>query len=169
MADGEAGAPGAGLTSPNSFVRRMPVRFGDCDPAGIVFYPRYVEMFNNLVEDWCEFGLGCSMQHLIQVQKLGLPTANLQVDFIATSQWGELLHAELSVLRLGTTSVTVSIHLRGPDHSQRVRAQLVLVLMDFASGRGTPLPEVLRTKMQQFLAQPAGNTERAGQSGAQDE
>ena len=29
------------------------VRFGDCDPAGIVYYPRYMEMFNSLVEDWC--------------------------------------------------------------------------------------------------------------------
>jgi 4-hydroxybenzoyl-CoA thioesterase len=135
---------------PSPFHRPIPVRFGDCDPAGIVYYPRYVEMFNNLVEDWCEFGLGCSMQHLIQVQKLGLPTANLQVDFVATSRWGETLNAELAVLRLGNSSVTVQIHLRGPDHSERVRAQLVLVLMDFASGRGTTIPDDLRQRIQQF-------------------
>lgn len=30
----------------------IPARFSHCDPAGRVFYPRYLEMFNNLVEDW---------------------------------------------------------------------------------------------------------------------
>lgn len=135
-----------------AFHRQVPVRFGDCDPAGIVYYPRYVEMFNNLVEDWCEHGLGCSMQHLIQVEKRGLPTANLQVNFVATSKWGELLDAELVVLRLGSSSVSVAILLRGPDGSERVRAQLVLVLMDFASGRGTPIPPDLRARMQTFLS-----------------
>ena len=36
------------------------VRFADCDPAGIVFYPRYMEMFNALVEDWFREGLKLS-------------------------------------------------------------------------------------------------------------
>ena len=37
--------------------RRERVRFGHCDPAGIVFYPRYFEMLNALVEDWISEGL----------------------------------------------------------------------------------------------------------------
>ena len=30
----------------------IPVRFQHCDPAGIVFYPRYLEMINQTVEEW---------------------------------------------------------------------------------------------------------------------
>ena len=40
---------------PNS----LPIRFRHCDAAGIVFYPRYFEMMNDLVEDWfAELGMG---------------------------------------------------------------------------------------------------------------
>ena len=35
-----------------SFQISTKVRFGDVDPAGIVFYPRYFEMLNAAVEDW---------------------------------------------------------------------------------------------------------------------
>ena len=38
--------------APSYFERERLVRFSDCDPAGIVFYPQYFVMFNGLVEDW---------------------------------------------------------------------------------------------------------------------
>ena len=28
------------------------LRFGDCDPAGIAYYPRYFDLLNGVVEDW---------------------------------------------------------------------------------------------------------------------
>ena len=37
---------------PRHFQTQIEVRFADCDPAGIVFYPRYFEMFNGLVDVW---------------------------------------------------------------------------------------------------------------------
>ena len=40
------------------FHTRKLIRFSHCDPAGIGFYPRYVELVNEVVEDWCNDGLG---------------------------------------------------------------------------------------------------------------
>ena len=31
---------------------RLPVRFGSCDPAGIVYTPEYLNLFNGVIEDW---------------------------------------------------------------------------------------------------------------------
>ena len=78
------------------------MRFAHCDPAGMVFYPRYLEMFNNLVEDWCraeqipfaEFQSG---------RAWGLPTVHLDVDFTAPSFMGEVLSATLEVRSLGAS------------------------------------------------------------------
>jgi 4-hydroxybenzoyl-CoA thioesterase len=42
--------------TPASFARERIIRFSDCDPAGIVFYPQYFVMFNGLVEDWWRTG-----------------------------------------------------------------------------------------------------------------
>ena len=36
----------------SAFQREILVRFGHCDAAGWVFYPRYFEMISDFVEDW---------------------------------------------------------------------------------------------------------------------
>ena len=36
------------------------IRFHHCDPAGIIFYPQYFVLFNELIEDWFTRGLGIS-------------------------------------------------------------------------------------------------------------
>jgi 4-hydroxybenzoyl-CoA thioesterase len=132
------------------FARQVQVRFGDCDPAGIVFYPRYFEMFNNLVEDWCADGLGTSFRELHGVRGLGLPTVNIQTDFVAPSKLGDVLRAELSVLKLGGASFTLAIRLLGADGAERVRATLVLVLMDLKTARALRLPDAMRARIAQF-------------------
>ena len=134
------------------FSRIVQVRFGDCEPAGIVFYPRYFEMFNNLVEDWCAQGLGTPFQELIGVRGLGLPLASVQTDFVATSKLGDALRAELSVLGIGGASIKVAIRLLGDDGFERVRATLVLVLMDLKTARATRILEPMRARIAQFQA-----------------
>ena len=132
-------------------MRSVQVRFGDCDPAGIVFYPRYFEMFNNLVEDWCADGLGTSFQELHGVRGLGLPTVHVETDFVATSKLGDRLEAALSVLKIGGASVSVAIRLRGGDGAERVRATLVLALMDLQGARATRIPESMRERMARYV------------------
>jgi 4-hydroxybenzoyl-CoA thioesterase len=134
------------------FSRSVQVRFGDCDPAGIVFYPRYFEMFNNLVEDWCAEGLGISFQELHGTRGLGLPTVNIATDFIAASKLGDQLRAELSVLKMGGSSLTLAIRLRGADGLERVRATLVLALMDLKTARATRIPDSMRALIVQYQA-----------------
>ena len=57
-----------------SFTRERLIRFSDCDPAGIVFYPQYFVMFNGLVEDWVDEGLGVGYKALVIDRRIGLPT-----------------------------------------------------------------------------------------------
>jgi 4-hydroxybenzoyl-CoA thioesterase len=137
----------------HAFSRQAQVRFGDCDPAGIVFYPRYFEMFNNLVEDWCAEGLGASFQELHGVRGLGLPTVSVSTDFVAPSKLGDMLRAELSVTKLGASSFTLAIRLRGGDGAERVRATLVLVLMDLKTACAVRIPDPMRERIVRFRAQ----------------
>lgn len=132
------------------FTTEILVRFADCDPAGIVFYPRYFQMFSNLVEDWCASDLGISFREMHIEKGFGLPTVHLETDFIAVSELGDLLRADLSVLKLGGASVTVKIRLSGPDGADRVRSTLVLVWMDLKRRRAMPIPDELRARIVQF-------------------
>lgn len=151
MADGSRRVPTAAAV-PRVFRSDVLVRFAHCDPAGIVFYPRYFEMFNALVEDWFLDELGISFWEIHARRGWGIPTVHLEVDFVAYSVLGELLSASLVVRKLGTSSIDVQIVLTGPDGNDRVRGRVVLVLIDAATRRACPIPPDLRTRLTAFLA-----------------
>ena len=133
------------------FATEVTVRFGDCDPAGIVFYPRYFEMFNNLVEDWCAQALGMGFRELHLERGLGLPTVHVETSFVAPSELGDVLRAELRVQKIGGASVTLQVRLAGPAGEDRVRASLVLALMNLKERRAVPIPEALRANITAFM------------------
>ena len=125
------------------------VRFGDCDPAGIVYYPRYMEMFNNMVEDWCREGLHLGLPGFIG-RGWGLPAVHLNVDFVAPSKLGEILSASLSLHRLGKSSIHLEILIQGPGASDRVRGKLVLVMTDLRTGHAQAIPGELRESLSKY-------------------
>ena len=82
------------------FKRERLIRFSDCDPAGIVFFPQYFIMFNGLVEDWVD-ELGIGYQQLVIGRRTGMPTVRLEADFQAISPMGDRVTLSLEVERLG--------------------------------------------------------------------
>ena len=132
------------------FIVPIQVRFAHCDPAGIVFYPRYFEFFNTVVEDWCEHGLGSSFREMHMHLGYGLPTVHVECSFLKPSELGETLQAQLSVNKIGNTSLHIEINLFGADAVQRVATKMVVVLMDMKTRKAIPLPEQLRQKIQPY-------------------
>jgi 4-hydroxybenzoyl-CoA thioesterase len=125
---------------------QIQVRFAHCDLAGIVFYPRYIEMFNNLVEDWCH-ATGVPYAEIQDGRGTGLPVVHLNVDFAAPSRMGDILDATLAVRAVGVTSLTLDIVLRGPDGAERVRANMIVVLVDMETKLPVPFPDAVKAKL----------------------
>ena len=84
--------------------RQIQIEFNHCDPAGIVFYPRYFEMTNSVAENFFREVAGNSYAAMMQTMS-GVPTARLETDFHAPSRLGEVLDWRLHLLRLGRSSV----------------------------------------------------------------
>jgi 4-hydroxybenzoyl-CoA thioesterase len=83
-----------------SFSAQRTVRFSDCDPAGIVFFPQYLVMLNGLVEQWFDEGLRVPYATLLSAgRRVGLPTVRLEVDFTAISRHGDVLTLSTRVLK----------------------------------------------------------------------
>jgi 4-hydroxybenzoyl-CoA thioesterase len=129
------------------------IRFHHCDPAGIVFYPQYFVLFNELVEDWFNGGLGIDFAAFHAVDRLGIPMAHLECDFLSTSRVGEVLNFSLAVTKIGRTSLTLAVEARAGD-TVRVRATLVVVLASLETHRPVPIPAAMREKLERFR-QPA--------------
>jgi 4-hydroxybenzoyl-CoA thioesterase len=134
-----------------AFTSEMQVLFRHCDPAGIVFYPRYFEMLNDFVEQWFDQGLGLSFQALHVQRRIGTPTVSLQCDFVAPSRWNDRLRQELEVRHIGGASFGLAVRFLGQGGQPRLSARLTMVTMDLERMRARPLPEDLRERMQAYL------------------
>jgi 4-hydroxybenzoyl-CoA thioesterase len=134
-----------------SFETTRIVRFSDCDPAGIVFFPQYLVMLNTLAEEWFDRGLQIPYAGLIGARRTGLPTVRLEVDFTAISRHGDTLRQRLSVAKLGRSSMTLAVEFLGGDEL-RLRARQVLVCTSLETHRPIPLPDDVRSALTPFLA-----------------
>lgn len=133
------------------FQREQLVRFGHCDPAGIVFYPRYFEMLNELIEDWFAQGLGLPFDVLIGQRQVGMPTAQLDTRFLRISRHGDRLVQRIRIERLGGGSMTLHIAFEGDD-GMRVEFTQVLVCTSLATHKPQAFPADLRAALERSLA-----------------
>lgn len=132
------------------FQHQIKVLFQHCDPAGIVFYPRYFEMVNQTVEEWHEVGLGYSFSKMHLASGHGVPTVSIEAQFTAPSHMGDVLSWSLKVTKLGRTSAHLEIEAYCGD-VLRMTAQPVLVYVNMSTGRPVPWPEEIRTPMARYL------------------
>ena len=122
------------------------VRFRHCDPAGIVFYPRYFEILNDLVEDWYA-AIGWSFSDMIGRQGVAVPLVAIEASFTAPSRLGDRLRASLSIASMGRTSCTLDVRLADAAGHARVRFAPKLVCVRAATLHAEPWPDALRQAM----------------------
>jgi 4-hydroxybenzoyl-CoA thioesterase len=142
-------------------VHRMPVRvgWGDCDPAGIVYFPRFFEIFHGSMETWFHDHLGVPYRDVIVGRKLGFPSVHTEADFAAPSAFGDTLLVEQRVEKLGRTSITFVYRVLDAMHPQapaRVTGRTVCAVMDLDPASATfrraiELPVDLRRRVEAFM------------------
>jgi 4-hydroxybenzoyl-CoA thioesterase len=123
----------------------MPIRFSHSDPAGIVYYPNYFDMFNAVIEDWFAGPLRVDYAAQILKSRLGFPTVHAECDFFVPSRMGERLTLTLLVRAIGRSSMRLEI-VGHVGAQERLRARLVLVVISLDTNRSIAIPEDLRTR-----------------------
>jgi len=131
------------------FEREQLIRFSHCDPAAIVFFPQYFVMFNGLVEDWFDDGLGLGYAKVVVQRRVGLPTVALKCEFQIPSRMGERVQLRLSVQRLGRSSITLELECRH-EGEMRVRLQQVIVTTSLDTGHAIAIPADVRSAIERF-------------------
>ena len=127
------------------------VRFSDCDPAGIVYFPQYLVMLGGVIEEWFDDGLRVPYAELIGARRAGLPTVRLELDFTAISRHGDELSWSLEVEKAGRSSLTIAHEVHGGDEL-RLKARQVIVCTSLDTHRPQPLPDDVRAAMQRYAA-----------------
>ncbi|KZB69674.1 MULTISPECIES: thioesterase family protein [Thalassospira] len=139
-----------------AFTYQQKVLFQHCDPAGIVFYPRYFEMVNATVEEWFDQVIGCGFPTMHGPMKVAVPTAALSVAFTAPSKLGDVLEFTLIPTRIGRSSLELEITAQSGGE-QRVKTTVTLVFTKHGAGKSVAWPDDLRAKIEKEINQVVEN------------
>ncbi len=126
--------------------RNIRIEFNHCDPAGIVFYPRYFEMLNSVVENFFRDVAGHPFEAMM-LDDTGVPTARVEMTYTAPSRLGEVLNWRLTVARLGRAALDLKVEAWGND-LRRLTAEMTVV--HIKTGRPQAWPDAVRARIAQF-------------------
>jgi 4-hydroxybenzoyl-CoA thioesterase len=126
-----------------------PLRFGDCDPSGIAYYPSYLRLLDGAIEEF--FGsLGAPRRPMIEDLRMGTPTVSLNLTFKRPGFHGDLLDFAIKVVAIGRTSLDL-------DHTVSTRGEVLftashrLVATSLDTHSSCPWPDTLRAALTHHL------------------
>jgi 4-hydroxybenzoyl-CoA thioesterase len=89
-----------------SNTRRTRIEWGDCDPAGIIYYVRYFEIFDVSTTMLFERAIGMKkIQYLKAYNFLGHPVAETRAKFRVPTRFGDEVRIETQVVAVGRSSI----------------------------------------------------------------
>jgi acyl-CoA thioester hydrolase len=138
---------------PVPFVHELRVRYGECDPQGIVFNANYLVYFDvAFTELWRE---AVGPWKLLHDHGIDAVVAEANLDFKAPARDDEILSLHARVTRLGSTSITTEIdYLRDADLLVRARLRHVCVARE--TWMKTDVPQFVREGLRHFCVEGAG-------------
>jgi 4-hydroxybenzoyl-CoA thioesterase len=131
------------------FTKAYPLRFGDCDPSGIAYYPSYLRILDAAIEDFFA-SMGAERVHMIDVMRVGTPTVTLNLVFASPGYQGDELTIDIRVVGLGRTSLDLA-HTVSARGATLFTASHRLVATSLETHKSCAWPDTLRTALTHHL------------------
>ena len=129
------------------YERLIQIEFNHCDPAGIVFYPRYFEMVNSVIENFFADVVGRSFASMHFGADNGVPTVAMEAVFQKPSRLGDKVRFSMRVEKVGGSSVRMVVQGSGPD-GPRMQAVMTLAWID--GMKAAPWPVEMRAALEAY-------------------
>ena len=131
------------------FVHELRVRYGECDPQGIVFNANYLLYFDVAFTELWRAAIGPWQEMVARGVDAVVAEANL--SFRAPARYDDELALTARVTRLGRTAITTEIDvMRGPELLVAGRLRHVCVATD--TWRKTDVPDWVRSGLRRFAS-----------------
>jgi 4-hydroxybenzoyl-CoA thioesterase len=130
------------------FEHRIDVTWGECDIAGLVYFPRIL--------DWCHRALEALFNELpggyarfTGPRRMGIPTVRLVGDFTAPIRYGERCLVQVRVRRIGRSSVTFEHTVVGDgDGAARAKFEHVIAVCSLDGPKAVEVPADVRALLE---------------------
>ena len=127
-----------------SHTHRIRVRYGECDPQGVVFNAHYFAYFDiALTELWREAAGGYAG---MMEDGIDLQVVEATARYKAPARFDDELDVTIEVAKLGTTSMVTSLAIRR-DGALLVEGELAHVFVDITALTKVPIPERVRSAL----------------------
>lgn len=88
--------------------RSFRIEWGDCDPAGIVFYPRYFAMFDHSTTMLISAASGLTKYELLKQHDMaGYPMVDTRARFMVPTRFGDDVTIESAFTKVGKSSFDI--------------------------------------------------------------
>ena len=113
------------------------VQWGDCDPAGIIFYPTYFRWMDAASwQLWAAVGYTAKR---MKAEHLAMPLVAADCRFIAPAEQGDRCEVRSRITRFGGKSFVVTHDMLREDGTALASGSETRVWGRFVGGPGTPL------------------------------
>jgi 4-hydroxybenzoyl-CoA thioesterase len=100
--------------------RNVRIEWGDCDPAGIVFYPRYFAMFDASTSYLFEAAGWKKPDLLREFEIIGYPMVDTRAKFILPSSFGDDIVIETKIAAFRNSSFDVEHRVFKPGRGEEL-------------------------------------------------
>ena len=132
------------------FITQLQVRFGDVDPAGIVYYPKIFDYIHEAFEELWEVHVGKRYYHLLGEEHMGFPLVHSEVDFKHPLHFGDRPIVRVNAFKVGTSSIGLRYEFR-VDEVLCIVASMTVVCVGLDGLDSRPIPDRYRTKFEALL------------------
>jgi acyl-CoA thioester hydrolase len=140
---------------PAEFVHELRVRYGECDPQGIVFNANYLAYFDVAFTELWRAAVG-SWEEMVE-RGVDAVVAEANVRFRAPARFDDVIELRARIVRLGKTSLTTEIDVVR-DGEVLVEGRLRHVFVAVQGWGKTEMPEWIGEGLRRFTT---GDAERA--------
>ncbi len=131
------------------FVHELRVRYGECDPQGIVFNANYLLYFDVAFTELWREAIG-PWQEMVE-RGVDAVVGEANARFRAPARFDDVLELRARITRLGTTSLTTEIDVVR-DGQLLVEGRLQHVCVDVETWGKTEIPDWIRSGLRRFAA-----------------
>ena len=131
------------------FRHRIRVRYGECDPQGVVFNANYLAYFDIVVTEFWREAVG-GYQEMLEAGA-DMVVAESRILFRSSATFDDELDFDLTVARLGNTALTSKIK-ASVDDRLIVDGELRHVFIDAQTKEKRPIPDDVRRRLEPYLA-----------------
>lgn len=131
------------LSRPRAFIEQRAIKFQDIDAAGIIFYPRVLEMFHDTYASFLAHA-GCPLPEVMRTGTWLAPVRHAEADYFKPLRFGDPIQVEICRAFVQETEATLGYRIARMEGGEVcVVGQVVHTFVERATFKRTTIPELV--------------------------